>query len=442
MQELDLKKIKKVHFIGIGGIGISAIARMMLKRGKIVRGSDRSWSIITDELEKLGTRIFIGQKALQVPKDADLVIYTIAIPEDNPEVMRAKTLSIPLMTYPQALGAISRDHFTIAVSGTHGKTTTTAMIGVIFRNAKKDPTVVVGSLIGKAKSNLIAGRGKYFIAEACEYKRSFLNLVPNVIVITNIDNDHLDYYKNLREIQKAFSEFVSKLGKDGYLVTDKENPAIAPVVKKARCRVIDFKKESVKGLKLLVPGRHNILNAQGALVVAKIIGIPKSSALKSLAFFRGTWRRFEFKGKTKSGALVYDDYGHHPTEIKATLSAAREFMEKKKNGPKKLVVVFQPHLYSRTKLLFKDFTNSFAQADKVVFVPVYAAREIDDKTVSSSMLAQAVERKGIRARSVGDFKEAESLLSEFSGREYLILTMGAGDVYKVGEALVESKPKR
>lgn len=442
MPELNLKKIKKVHFIGIGGIGISAIARMMLKRGKAISGSDRSRSIITDELKKLGARIFIGQKALQVPKGADLVIYTIAIPANNPELARAKSLSIPLMTYPQALGAISRDHFTIAVSGTHGKTTTTAMIGGIFRDAKKDPTVIVGSLMGKARSNLVAGRGRYFIVEACEYKRSFLNLEPKIIVITNIDNDHLDYYKNIGGIQKAFSEFVSKLSKDDYLVTDEKNPAIIQVVKKARCRVADFKKESVKGLTLLVPGKHNVLNAQAALAVAKIAGISRACALKSLASFKGTWRRFEFKGKTKSGALVYDDYGHHPTEIKATLAAAREFMRKTKDGPKKLVVVFQPHLYSRTRLLFKGFADSFGQADETVFVPIYAAREIDDKTVSSAMLAQAVKRRGVRARSVEGFKEAEKLLSEFTGKEYLILTMGAGDVHKIGEALVKLKPER
>ncbi len=438
MAEFDLNKIKKVHFIGIGGIGISAIARMMLKRRKAVSGSDRSASIITDELKRLGARIFIGQKASQVPKDADLVIYTIAIPEKNPELARAKELGVPVLTYPQALGAISRDHFTIAVSGTHGKTTTTAMIGGIFKDAKKDPTVIVGSLIGKAKSNLIAGRSKYFIAEACEYRRSFLNLEPRIIVITNIDNDHLDYYKNIKEIQKAFSEFVSKLGKDDYLVTDAKNPNVLPVVRKARCRVIDFKKESVKGLRLVIPGKHNVSNAQAALAVSKIAGIPRSTALKSLASFKGTWRRFEFKGKTKSGALVYDDYGHHPTEIKATLSAAREFMEKIKNGPEKLVVVFQPHLYSRTKFLFKDFSNSFSQADEVIIVPIYAAREADDGTVSSATLAEAIRKKGVKAKAASSFKEAERMLVDFSGKEFLILTMGAGEAYKIGEAVIES----
>lgn len=436
MPDLDLKGIKKVHFIGIGGIGISAIARMMLKRGKTVSGSDRSPSIITDELKKLGGRIFIGQKASQVPKDTDLVIYTIAIPEDNPELARTKKLGIPAVTYPQTLGAISKDHFTIAVSGTHGKTTTTAMIGGIFKDAKKDPTVVVGSLIGKEKSNLIAGKSRYFIAEACEYKRSFLNLEPRIIVITNIDNDHLDYYKDLKDIQKAFSEFVSKLSGGDYLVTDAENPNIAPVVRKAKCQVVDFTKENIAGLKLLVPGKHNVLNARAALAVARITGISKKTALKSLSSFNGTWRRFEFKGKTKSGALVYDDYGHHPTEIKATISAAREFMRKTKAGPRKLIVVFQPHLYSRTKILFKEFAESFDGADAVIFAPIYAAREPNDKSVSSATLAEAVSKRGINARAVDNFKEAEKLLSDFSSKECLILTMGAGDVYKVSESLL------
>lgn len=437
--ELDLKKIKKAHFIGIGGIGISAIARMMLKRGISVSGSDRSSSIITSELKKLGARVFIGHKASNVTRNVDIVIYTIAVPENNPELAQTKKMGIPVMTYPQALGEISKDHFTIAVSGTHGKTTTTAMIGGVFKDAKKDPTVVVGSLIGKGKSNLIAGKGKYFIAEACEYKRSFLNLHPKIIVITNIDNDHLDYYKNLKEIQKAFSEFVSKLGAKDYLVTDAKNPTVAPVVKNALCRIVDFKKESVRGLKLSVPGAHNILNAQAALAVSKIAGIPRSTAIKYLAHFPGTWRRFEFKGKTRSGALVYDDYAHHPTEIKATLSAAREVIRKNKNSIKKLIVVFQPHLYSRTKLLFKEFAKSFNDADELVLVPIYAARETNDKTVSSAELAREVKKNGIDAKAVDSFEEAVQLLKGRSGKGYMILTMGAGDVYKIGGELLKKK---
>lgn len=434
-----MKKIKKVHFIGIGGIGISAIARMILKQGKSVSGSDRTRSLITDELQKLGAKIYIGQHASQVPRDADLVIYTIAIPSDNPELARAREFDIPAVTYPQALGEVSRNRFTIAVSGAHGKTTTTAMIGKIFRDAGKDPTVVVGSLLKGAKSNFVAGKGKYFIAEACEYRRSFLNLDPRIIVITNIDREHLDYYKDLKDIQGAFSEFVSKLGRKDYLVTDAKNKNIVPVVRRAACRVIDFRKESVRGLKLSVPGRHNVLNAQAALAVAKIARLPRAAALKSLARFSGTWRRFEFKGKAKSGALVYDDYGHHPTEIKATILAAREFMQNAKNEPKKLTVVFQPHLYSRTKLLFREFVGSFELADKVIVLPIYAAREPEDRTVNSKMLVKEIKKRGIAAESADSFEEAVKKILPDAGKDSLILTIGAGDVYKVGEILLRRK---
>ena len=440
--EIDFKKIKKAHFIGIGGIGISAIARMMLKNGVRVSGSDRASSPITEELKKIGAKIHIGQKASQVPPDADLVVYTIAIPEDNPELKRARELGIPLLTYPQALGAVSKKRFTIAVSGTHGKTTTTAMIGKIFGDAKKDPTVVVGSLLKDAKSNLIAGRGKYFIAEACEYRRSFLNLEPKIIVITNIDNDHLDYYKDLRDIQKAFSEFVSKLGKNNYLITDANNPKIKPVAKKAVCRVVDYEKENLGDLKLLVPGKHNLANAKAALAAARIVGISKRTALKSLSSFSGTWRRFEFKGRTEAGAAVYDDYGHHPTEIEVTLLAAREFMKGKKDGPRKLTAVFHPHLYSRTKLLFEDFAKSFDLADRVLILPIYAAREKEDKSVSSEKLAAAIRKRGTPAKAVGSFKEAERILLKETGPQDLIMTIGAGDVYKVGEAIIAQKKRR
>ncbi len=439
--EIDFKRIKKAHFIGIGGIGISAIARMMLKNGVKVSGSDRASSPITEELGKIGAKIYIGQKSSQVPSDADLVVYTIAIPDDNPELTMARKLCIPLLTYPQALGAVSKKHFTIAVSGTHGKTTTTAMIGKIFKDAKKDPTVVVGSLLKDAKSNLIAGRGKYFIAEACEYRRSFLNLEPKIIVITNIDNDHLDYYKDLKDIRKAFSEFVSKLGKNDYLVTDANNPKIKPVVRKAACRVVDYEKENLAGLKLLVPGKHNLENAKAALAVAEIAGIGKRTALKSLSSFSGTWRRFEFKGAAINGAAVYDDYGHHPTEIKATLLAAKELVKAKEGGPRKLTVVFHPHLYSRTKLLFEDFVKSFDLADSVLILPIYAAREKEDKSISSKKLATAISKRGVSAKAVGSFEEAEKTLLKETGPQDLILTIGAGDVYKVGEAIIKRKNK-
>ena len=439
----SFKKVNAAHFIGIGGIGISAIARMMAMEGKEVSGSDRSKSLITDELIKFGAKVFIGHSAKNVPKICDLVIYTVAISKNNPELVKARKLKIPTLSYPEVLGVISKDKFTIAISGTHGKTTTTAMIGKMMADVGLDPTVIVGSLMNDTRSNIVVGKGKYFVVESCEYRRSFLNIQPKIIIITNIDNDHLDYYKNLKDIQNAFSEFVAKLRPDDYLITDARNKNILPVVKRADCNVVDYNllgdwiSKSPK-LKLQVIGKHNLENAKAALALAKVLGISEKLAIKSLNSFSGTWRRFELKGKTKSGALVYDDYGHHPTEIKATLRGVREYFGDKKN----IVTMFQPHLYSRTKMLLKDFATSFFDTDKLVLLPIYAAREKNDLSISSNILAGEI-RKNIDKgkgylKTVTVIKnkiEAVSLI-EADTDSGVIITMGAGDVTEVSSLLV------
>ncbi len=455
---IDFKEIKSVYFIGIGGIGISAIARMMLLEGKKVAGSDRSASIITDELKKVpdakaeagGAKIFIGHDAKNIPKDCDLVIYTIAIPESNPELVEARKRKIPMLTYPEALGIISKDKFTIAVSGTHGKTTTTAMIGKMMIDAGLDPTVIVGSLMNDTKSNFVVGKSKYFVVESCEYHRSFLNISPKIIVITNIDNDHLDYYKDLVDIQSAFSEFVSKLGVDDFLITNSKDKNIGPVVKYAEsgCRIVDYSKlgHSVSKLKLKVFGKHNIENAKAALALAEVLGIDENIAITSLNNFSGTWRRFEYKGKTQHGANVYDDYGHHPTEIRATLSGVRDHF-----GDKRIVVIFQPHLYSRTKLLLNDFAKSFNEADELILLPIYAAREKEDKTISSEFLAsKIVDRATVRGLAshsgiakdrlrqvtvVKTKEEAAALAGSIAAD--VIITIGAGDVTELSDLLTK-----
>lgn len=438
---IDLAKIHKVHFIGIGGIGISAIARMFLGEGKIVSGSDRSESKVTEELRAAGATIFLEQKADNVPADTELVVYTIAIPVDNPEFVRAKELGVPMLSYPEALGLVSAQKYTIAVSGTHGKTTTTAMLAKIFLDAGLDPTVVVGSLLIDQKSNFIAGNGKYFIAEACEYKRSFLNLSPQALIITNIDNDHLDYYKDLADIQSAFAELVIKIPADGYLVCDKNDSALAPVLAMAKCQVLNYGELLGSGaakLKLRQAGEHNRKDAAAALVLAKALGVPEDKILASLANFAGTWRRFEYKGEV-NGVKIYDDYAHHPTEIKATLAGAREMVGK----DKKITVVFQPHLYSRTKLLFNDFASAFKAADEVILTDIYAAREVDDGTINSAILAEAIAKNGTPSRHIADFGEIENILREEiknSGQAGdLVITMGAGEAYKIGEEIVKGK---
>ncbi|MEK7107570.1 MAG: Mur ligase family protein, partial [Patescibacteria group bacterium] len=368
------------------------------------------------------------------PADCDLVIYTIAVPPDNPEFAEAKRRGIPMMSYPEALGEISRGKFTIAVSGTHGKTTTTAMIAKILIDAKLDPTVVVGSLIKDEtgrRTNFIGGKSKYFVVEACEYKRSFLNINPKVVVITNIDADHLDYYKDIDGVIKGFSEFAAKVSKSGYIVTNIKDKSIKLAIKNLTCKIVDYKMLQVTSYKLQVLGQHNILNAQAALAVAEILGIDATIAQSALSGFRGTWRRFEFCGKTENGALVYDDYGHHPTEILATLAGARELFPKQK-----IVVVFQPHLYSRTKDHLTAFGKCFKDADEVIILPIYPAREKDPGDINSEMIVTEIKKKGQPAFFASNFADAVTRAKSLSKSGDLIITLGAGETNKVAALLV------
>ena len=421
--------------MGIGGIGVSAIARMMLGEGNPpvggVSGSDVSDSAIIEELRKLGAKIFLGHNADNVADDVDLLVYTPAATADNPELKKAAELGLPMLSYPEMLGLISKDKYTIAVSGAHGKTTTTAMIAKILIDAKYDPTVIVGSLLKDNRSNFVAGKSWYFVVEACEYKKSFLNLSPKIIVITNIDNDHLDYYGNLENIKKAFGEFVSKLPEDGYLVCDPNDKNLKEIVEKAKCGVIDYAKVS-NNFNLKIPGGHNIKNAQAAMAVAAILGVDFKKAENSLESFEGAWRRFEFKGETKNGVLVYDDYGHHPTEIKATLKGARELYPKNK-----IITVFQPHLYSRTKFLFGDFGKSFGDADEIILADIYAAREPKDESINSRMLAEEITKNGGKTRYMESFDKIAGFLAENARKGDIVITMGAGDIFKVGEKLLK-----
>ncbi|MDP3901593.1 MAG: UDP-N-acetylmuramate--L-alanine ligase [bacterium] len=423
----------KVHFIGIGGIGVSAIARMMLFGGHEVTGSDVSTSIITDQLIKLGAKVAIGQNRDNIKKP-DLVIYTSAIGNKNEELAEVRRLKIPIYSYPEILGKMSVDKYTIAIAGTHGKTTTTAMIGKILMDAKLSPTVIVGSLLKDKKSNFVSGRSNYLVVEACEYKRSFLNINPIIAVITNIDNDHLDYYGNISGVIKGFSEFAAKLPKDGYLVCDSHQPHIVKAIKHAKCKVVDYTKLS-RNFRLKIPGDHNLNNAQAASAVAKILKVSQATIKKSLEGYLGTWRRFEYKGKTKNGALVYDDYAHHPTEIKATLTAARQ-----KFGSQKIICVFQPHLFSRTKLLLNDFARSFGDADEVIVGDIYAAREYaNDNRTGVIKLVQKISKYHPRIVYGNSPRKILSLLTDNVERGNVVFTMGAGDVYKIGERLLRSK---
>lgn len=427
--EMDVERIQKVHCIGIGGIGLSALARFFLEAGKTVTGSDMTSSVITDVLEDLGVQVHIGNHPETITEDIDLVVYTVAVSEDNPELVAARELNIPVMTYPEALGEISKDKFTIAIAGTHGKTTTTGMLSQILIENGKDPSVVIGSFLKGYKSNFVAGKSDILLAESCEYKRSFLHMHPNILVITNVEEEHLDYYADLADIQNAFIDLVKKVPEDGYLVCDVKHPNVLPIVKEAFCNIVDYNMEKLF-FELQVPGEHNIQNARVAVAVADLLEIPRKDVTESLLRFSGTWRRSEHLGRTKRSADVYDDYGHHPEEIKTTLKGFRDRFK-----DKKIVVVFQPHLYSRTKVFFDDFVNSFKDVDEVIVTPIYAAREAFDDSINNEMLAKAIAKTGKKAWHMNEFYEIENLLNTEYGYEDLVITMGAGNIYEIAEKI-------
>ncbi|MFT7565220.1 MAG: UDP-N-acetylmuramate--alanine ligase [Candidatus Paceibacteria bacterium] len=423
----SLKDIRHVHCIGIGGIGVSAIARMMIHEGKTVSGSDGGESKVTEGLRDIGIEVSIGHKKENIPVNTDLIVYTGAIPVDNEELLEAKERSIETLLYSQMLGLISKDKRTVAISGTHGKTTTTGMIAKILIDCGLSPTVIVGSLLKEYNSNFVSGDSDIFVVEACEYLRSFLELNPNITVITNIDADHLDYYKDLDDIKDTFSTFVDKLKEDDHLIIHSGQKNLDEISKKENTNIHSIDDFDIE---VGVPGNHNKENARLAYEVAVILGCKDEDIRKSLKEFSGTWRRFEHKGETKNGAIVYDDYAHHPEEVRATIEAARE-----KFGDKKIMVVFQPHLYSRTKIFLDDFAEVLSSADEVLVLPIYAARESEDGSIDSGML---VEKIGEKAKLFKDPEGVKEYISKNTDGDDIIFTIGAGDVTLISNDIVKS----
>ncbi|WP_010235248.1 UDP-N-acetylmuramate--L-alanine ligase [Clostridium arbusti] len=448
---------KKVHFIGIGGISMSGLAQILLKRGYTVSGSDMHKSPLTEKLSALGAEVYIGHDKSNI-KDVNLVIYTAAIPETNPEIIEAKRLKIPMLTRAEFLGLIMKGHkYNVAISGTHGKTTTTSMISHITLKENLDPTILVGGELDIINGNVRTGKSEYFITEACEYKASFLKFYPYIGLILNVDADHLDYYKDINEIQDTFQKFTSLIPKDGYLVANADDIRASQIASKASCNVITFgidngiitaksihfddkgcasfdvynSNDFLFNIKLAVPGKHNVLNALASISCALILNISNESILNGLSSFGGTHRRFEYKG-IKNGVIVIDDYAHHPTEIKATLSAAKNYPHKR------VFCVFQPHTYSRTLTLFDEFSNAFSDTDNLILADIYAAREKDTGVVSSDTLGDAVRKNNVKCENIHSFKEIVSYLSENLKDGDLLLTVGAGDVFKVGEMYLEN----
>ncbi len=420
---------KHIHFIGIGGIGMSALARMCIAHGIKVSGSDSSDSQILKDLEKEGVSIYLEQKKENILNTVDCIVYTLAIDNLNEELNEARVLELPMFTYAQMLGEVSKKMYTIAVAGTHGKTSTTAMVANVFLKNNKKPHVIVGSLLAQTGSNYVFGEEEIFIVEACEYKRSFLNLNPKILLITNIEEDHLDYYKNLEDIHDAFRHLVQKVPADGYIICDTEDEKIKPVLNNCIAKIIDYKKYVSEVPKLFVLGDHNILNSSLALALSDILNFDKDKTQKALAEFRGTWRRLEYK-KDYGNLKIYDDYAHHPTEIQAGINS---FKKEFSNLP--LTIIFQPHLFSRTKEHFNDFVKVLSQADKVILLPIYAAREPHDDSINSQMIVDELLNKKVEAIFYEDFESVKKYIAENKNIPGILVTVGAGDVYKIIDSL-------
>ena len=444
-----------VHFIGIGGISMSGLAALLLDRGFRVSGSDIHASALTNQLETEGACIRIGQTAENIPSDCDLVVYTAAVHPDNPEYREALSRGIAMLTRAELLGEIMDNYpLSVAVSGTHGKTTTTSMLSHMTMASDMDPTISVGGMLPSIGGNIRIGSSGSFITEACEYTNSFLSLYPKVGLILNIDADHLDFFKDLDDIRHSFRRFAQQILPDGALVINSQIPDLQEITDGLSCRIITFGTPdsdysasdiipddhgtaftvNVKGgapdrFRICVPGEHNIQNALAAIAAADFIGVPRDKMKDGLLTFFGTDRRFQKKG-TLDGVTIIDDYAHHPTEIRATLRAAKTV------AGREIWCVFQPHTYSRTRSLLDEFAQALTLADHVVIAEIYAARETDTLGMSGALLSDRIAALGTDSHFFPDFASIESYLRENTQPEDLLITMGAGDIYKVGEDLL------
>lgn len=453
-----MNNYKNIHFIGIGGISMSGIAQI-LQNQKVynISGSDMNISSITKNLQNNGIKIYIGHSSSNISKDIDLVVYTAAIKKDNPELCYARELRIKTMERAEFLGELMKDYkYPICISGTHGKTTTSSMVSEIFMASKTNPTISLGGILSSINSNIKIGAKDYFILESCEYCESFLNFNPHSAIILNIDEDHLDYFKDLNHIYKSFKDFAKLVDKDGVLVINTDIENYSYVTENLDCNVItygnnDFSDWTAKNISfdengfstytafykgsefakisLNVVGKHNIFNSLSACALANFYGISKEAIKQGLNNFKGTARRFEFKGEF-NGVTVIDDYAHHPTEILATISAA------KNKNINKLWCVFQPHTFTRTKSLLNEFAESFREADEVIILDIYAAREKDNGEIHSKDLVEKINLLGKNAIYIENFEKAKEYLSTNCKPNDMLITMGAGNVHLVGEMLI------
>ncbi len=457
MYQIDFSHPSSVYFAGIGGISMSALAELLADAGFRVSGSDKARSAQTSVLEAKGITVFYGQRAENITDVIDCVVFTSAIHPDNPEYVAAHEKQIPCLTRGQLMGQIMKHYrMPIGISGTHGKTTTTSMISEILLRADMDPTLLVGGNLNTIHGNLRIGRSGYFVTEACEYTNSFLNFSPKAGVILNIDEDHLDFFKDLADIRSSFRKYAQLLPEDGCLIINSGIPNLGEITEGLRCTVVtfgsgpeadyypsqvsydEFARPSFllhspggrqRPLSLQVPGEHNMYNALAAAALADWLDIPADVTADALHGYTCTNRRFEYKG-TIGGVTVIDDYAHHPTEITATLKTAARYPHKT------LWCVFQPHTYTRTKAFLKEFAAALTLADKVVLTDIYAARETDTLGISSETLQQEIQAMGHECHYFPTFDETENFLLENCINGDLLITMGAGDVLKIGENLL------
>ncbi len=457
MYQIDFQKPSHIYFVGIGGISMSGLAEILFDKGFRISGSDRQPSALTTALEDKGITVFYGQRETNITKDIDCAVFTSAIHPDNPEYVAIQRLNIPSLTRAELLGQMMKNYDTpIAISGTHGKTTTTSMVSEILLQADTDPTLSVGGIYKPIGGNIRIGSSGYFVTEACEYTNSFLSLFPKIGIVLNIEADHLDFFKDLDDIRASFRRFAALLPEDGTLIINNDIENVEEITRGLSCKVVTFGLEKaadytasdityqengcprftlhtpaskLENVTLQVPGAHNISNALASLALADVLSLSMEQATKAVHDFTGTDRRFEYKGSI-GGVTIIDDYAHHPTEIAATLNACKNYPHKT------LWCVFQPHTYTRTKAFLKEFAQSLSLADKVVLADIYAARETDTLGISSKTLLEELKKLGCDCYHFPSFDEIENFLLQNCINGDLLITMGAGDVLKIGEKLL------
>ena len=457
MYNINFNQPIHLHFIGIGGISMSGLAEILLKEQFHISGSDAKESELTEKLTSLGADISYGQRASNIKEGIDAVVYTAAIHPDNPELQAAKERQIPTLTRAELLGQIMDNYQdSIAVSGTHGKTTTTSMITEILLEACTDPTISIGGILKSIDGNIRVGKSNVFLTEACEYTNSFLNFYPKYALILNIEEDHMDFFKNLEHIRHSFHQFAGNVLAEGTLIFNSEIPDYQELTKDLKCKVLTYgltpsdsyyadnitfntkgcgnftlmcKDHTIGMISMSVPGEHNVSNAVAACALALEMGLSFDCIQAALTHFGGTARRFEHKGQL-GGITIIDDYAHHPTEIKATLKAAKNC------GQNRIICVFQPHTYTRTKAFLKEFAQALSAADLIILADIYAAREQNTIGISSQDLQQELQNLGCECHYFPSFDEIENFLLKKCMNGDLLITMGAGDIVQVGEHLL------